>query len=105
MACEEWGPRGEEPGEHAEQAPVGDAADLGKAEVGGVERQRQGLAVEVAPGEHSLLLGENERIVGASIEFNGQAPAQVVDRVVAGAVHLGGAAQRVRILNSVAKDM
>ena len=61
--------------------------------------------MEVPAGEHGLVLGEDQRIVGAGVELHGEHAAKVVDGVVTGAVHLGGAAQGVGVLHAVAKDV
>src|SRR2546423_12960771 len=84
MPGEEGGQLGEEAGEHAEEAPLGNTAELAEADARGVERERQRLAVEVPAGEYGLIVGEDERIVGARIELHREHPPQVVDRVVAG---------------------
>ena len=61
--------------------------------------------MEIAPGEHRVIVGEDQWIVGARVEFDRQHAAQVVDRVVAGAMHLGGAAQRIGVLHPVAEHV
>ena len=61
--------------------------------------------MEVPPGEHGLVVGEDERIVGAGVELHLEHATKVVDRIVAGTVHLGGAAQGVGVLHAVAEDV
>src|SRR5438094_8331577 len=55
---EERGELREEAGEHPKEAPLGDTAELAETDAGGVERERQRLPVEVAAGEHRLVVGE-----------------------------------------------
>src|SRR5438067_13016819 len=105
MPREERGQLREEAGEHAEEAPFGDTAELAQTNAGGVECERQRLAVEVAAGEYGLVLGEDQRIVGAGIELHSEHASQVVDGIVAGTVHLSGAAQGAGVLNAVAEDV
>src|SRR2546426_10522475 len=98
---EERGQLGEEAGEHPEETPLGDTAELAETDASGVERERQRFAVKVASGEDGLVIGENQRIVSAGIEFHREHPAKLVDRVVARTVYLGGAAKGISILHAV----
>ena len=61
--------------------------------------------MEVAAGEHRLVVGEDERIVRAGVELHREHAAQVVDGVVARAVHLGGATQGIRVLHAIAEHV
>ena len=61
--------------------------------------------MEVAAREHRLIGGEHQRIVGARVELDLQDSAEIIDRIGAGAMHLGRAAKRVRVLHPVAEHV
>jgi hypothetical protein len=93
----------------SEMAPSSEMASLAKS------RARHGLAVEVAAADHQpaargrgrgvghAALRKDERVVRGRVQLHVQHAAQVVERVAAGAVDLGHAAERVRVLDLVAE--
>jgi hypothetical protein len=81
---------------------LGDARELGDGDREGVERERERLAVKVPCGDDQLLVDQHERVVGRSVELDGDGRLDVVEKVAARAVHLRRAAQRVRVLHLVA---
>ena len=95
--------------------PLGDRAQFGDRELREIERERDRLAVEVAAADHEpaarrgdvcargAALGKDERVVRGGVQLDVENPAQVVERVADGAVDLGHAAQRVRVLHLVAR--
>src|SRR5579864_1953008 len=105
MSGQEGRKIGEKAGQHAEQSPLRNTAELADAHGGGIEGQGQRLAVEVAAGKDGLVVSEDQRIVGARVQLDRQHPPKVIDRGGGRAVHLGGAAQRIRVLHPVAEDV
>jgi hypothetical protein len=63
-----------------------------------IERDRDGLSVEVPPAHDATLFHEDQRVVGHGIDLGLQDASGVVERIARRAVHLGHAADRVRIL-------
>src|SRR4029453_1107447 len=74
--------------------PLGDVGQLGQGDGQEVEREGQGLAVEVADRDDLARLGEHHRVVGDRAELALDHLAGEGDHVPAGPAHLGGGAQR-----------
>ena len=81
--------------------PLGDVGQLGQGDGQEVEHEGQRLAVEVADRDHLVGLGEHHRVVGDRAQLALHHLAGEGDHVPAGPVDLGGAAQRVGVLDGV----
>ena len=87
---------------HVLDPPLGDVGQLGDRDLGVVHHQRDRLAVEVAGGDHRVVVGKDQRIVGDRVDLARQHFGRVAQRVARRAVHLRHAAQRVGVLDLVA---
>src|SRR5690606_14928875 len=87
--------------EHAVGATFGDRAEFGDGDRHEVGHEGQRLAVEVAARYHLAAFGEDDRVVHHRTQLDLDHPAGVGDGVGGGAVDLGGAAQRVGVLDGV----
>ena len=79
-----------------------DARQLGDRHRKRIERERERLAVEVPVRDERAVVDEHERVVRCSVQLDGDRVVGVVEEIPRSAVHLWGAAKRVRILNLVA---
>ncbi len=79
---------------------LADGGELRHREGRVVERQCQRLAVEVAAGDH-LAAGEDERVVGGSVDLDAEDALELRERVARRAVDLRHAAQAVGVLDPV----
>jgi hypothetical protein len=91
---------GERRVEHPVGAPLGDAGELRHRHREHVAGERQRLAVEVAGG-HDLPVRHDHRVVDHRAELDVDDPPGVRENVADRAVHLGSAAQAVRVLDGV----
>src|SRR4051812_28344035 len=111
---EEWRQSAVEPRvEEQRRASLADGAKLSESQLREIERQRDGLAVEVATADDSAAArrecqcvgdataGEYERVVRRRVEFDVEDSAEMIQRVTDGAVDLRDAAERVRVLDLV----
>jgi hypothetical protein len=78
---------------------VAERHDRGGQKVGGYCNRR---AVKVSARDDVAGVGEDHRVVGRAVGFDRHRVADEAQRVAHGAVHLGGAAHRVRILHLAA---
>ena len=97
--------------------PLADRPELRDRELREVEREGDRLAVEVAAADHPPAAGrhrvlgrdpalrEHERVVGRAVHLDVEDPSEVVERVADRAVDLRHAAQRVRVLDLVARRL
>ena len=83
-------------------AALGDVRELGGSHGEHVERKRERLAVEVAVRDEHAVVDEHERVVRGRVELDADGVVDVVEEIAGRAVHLGGATQRVRVLDLVA---
>ena len=86
---------------HPFDPPLRDPRQLGAGDPQSVEGDRQGLAVEVAPRDHRLILREDQGVVGDGVELDLHLLPDVVDGVPDGPVDLGDAAQGIGVLDPV----
>jgi hypothetical protein len=103
--------------EQQRRPPLADRTPARHGQLREVERQRDGLAVEVAAADHEpaagrgralvgrASLGEDERVVGRAVHLDVEHPPEMVERVADGAVDLRHAAQRVGILDLVGEAL
>ena len=84
--------------DHALDAPLGNVRDLRKSNTRKVEAERHRLAVEVAARDHLFRLRKDNGIVRDGIDLDLHFVLHVMHRVLAGAVHLGSAAQGIGVL-------
>jgi hypothetical protein len=61
--------------------------------------------VEVPVRDEDVVVHQHERVVGRSVELGADGVRDVVEEVARGAMHLRGAAERVRVLHLVAPAM
>jgi hypothetical protein len=83
-------------------APLRERADLGDREGEVVGRERDRLRVEVAAGQHRVVVGEHERVVRHAVGFRHEHRRAVPHRVEARAHDLRLAAQAVGVLHALA---
>ncbi len=86
--------------DEAVDAAFADAGEGAEGEGGVVEGEGEGLAVEVAAGEGVVV--KDEGVIGGGVEFNVDDAADFGEGVRGGAVDLGGAAERVGVLDATA---
>ncbi len=79
--------------------PLADGRELGAGDGQHVEGERDRLAVEVAARDDEVLVGEDQRVVGGRVHLDGQDAPGVLQAVAHRPVHLGHAAERVRVLD------
>ena len=103
--------------DHQRDPPLRDGAQLGDGQLGEVQGEGHGLAVEVAAADDQPAAGgrggrvghaarrEDERVVGGRVQLDVEDAAQIVERVANGAVDLGHAAERVRVLDLVGRGV
>ena len=97
--------------------PLADRAELGQGQLREVERQRDRLAVEVAPADDPAAAGRDRagdrrrrrpgRRAGcrSRVELDVEDPPEVIERIAHRAVDLRHAAQRVRVLDLVGRPV
>src|SRR5699024_4735617 len=85
--------------DHALNAPLGDAGQLRAGDAQEVEGQGHGLPVEVAPGDHRLVLTEQQGVVGDGVELDVHPAPDELQGVPHRAVNLGDAPQGVGVLD------
>ena len=85
--------------DHALGAALGNTGDLAAGDAQKIKGQRHGLAVEIAAGDHRLVLQEQQRVVGDGVQLDLHTAADKLQAVPDGAVDLGDAAQGVGILH------
>ena len=83
---------------HSVHPRLADVRELGDGDRREVECDRDGLAMEVPAADHAMILGEHDRVVGHRVDLDLEDSTCVRERVARGAVYLGHAADRIRIL-------
>ena len=84
------------------QAALRDVAQFREAQAQVVEGNGERFAVEVPPADgdgRAVRLPEDERVVGCAVELDFHDPTCILDGIVARAMHLGNAAERVSVLH------
>ena len=102
VGCEERRQPGERGVGQLLDPPLADGGELGERDGEEVGRKRHGLTVEVAAGEDRstvVAVGENKWIVGHRVHLDRDLGLDIVEHVAHRAVHLGRAADAVRVLH------
>ncbi len=86
---------------HQRDATLGERADFGNRQRD-IRRHRHRLGVEVTAGDHVILGGEDQRVIGHRVGFGQQHLSRPADLGQAGAHHLRLTAQGVRVLHLAA---
>ena len=66
-----------------------------------VHCKRNGLAVEIAARDYLIFPGENQRVIGYSVDLAAQDIPHIADGITAGAVNLRNTADRIGILHLI----
>ncbi|MCY1545495.1 hypothetical protein D9M68_814410 [compost metagenome] len=82
-------------------ASVGDIPELGRRKAGVIQRERQGLPVEIAPAD-GVIAAEDDGVVSDGVQLGFGQFFQVQPGVPRGAVHLRHAAEAVGVLHPFA---
>ncbi len=84
------------------RAPLADVRERRERDREVVERDRERLSVELSRADDLLRVGEHDRIVRDRVELALEHGLHVRERLLVRAVDLRDAAQRIRILHTVA---
>ncbi len=84
---------------HQRDTALRQRSDFGNRQRDIIRRHRHRFGVEVTSGNHVVLAGEHQRVIGYRVGFNQQHFRRLAKLGQAGTHHLRLAAQRVRILH------